>query len=193
MKSYVDITLLPGVDITLYFLWEKVYQQLHLALVECQDAKNNIKVGVAFPEYDERKFQLGNKLRVFAPFRVDLEALNINHWLAGLNDYVHITSIRDVPDKIEGYAHFKRIQRKSNNDRLARRRAKRKGISEEEAKAYFEKREEQYSQAPFIQVKSHSSDKRYRLLISREEAESFQTDNGFSTYGLSSSSSVPLF
>jgi len=37
MKWYIDLTLLPESEIPIYFLWEKVYQQLHLALVEQQE------------------------------------------------------------------------------------------------------------------------------------------------------------
>ena len=52
---------------------------------------------------------------------------------------------------------------------------------------------EEYSRAPFIQIKSHSSGKRYRLIIARDEAENAQAIKGFSTYGLSTESTVPLF
>ena len=193
MKCYLDITLLPNADIALYFLWEKVYQQLHLALVETQDANKHVKAGVAFPEYNEERFHLGSKLRLFAPSSNDLEAVNINQWLSRLTDYVHITSIRDVPDKVKGYAHFKRLQLKSNNGRLARRKTKREGMSIEEATAYFNGRKEQYSRAPFIQIKSLSSEKRYRLMIIRENVDTSQTGQGFSTYGLSAKSTVPVF
>ncbi len=59
MKHYIDIILLPDPEIPLYFLWEKVYQQLHLALVEIKEPDNKVKVGVAFPQYDEQQHQLG--------------------------------------------------------------------------------------------------------------------------------------
>lgn len=193
MKSYVDITLLPDADIALYFLWEKVYQQIHLALVEAQGQNKKQPIGIAFPEYASDKFHLGNKLRVFAESEGDLATLNLPSWLARLSDYVHLTKVRDVPDKLDGYAIFKRLQLKSNNDRLARRKAKRDGIDLEAAHAYFENRKEVYSQAPFIRMKSLSSGKQFRLLITKEITNSSDASKGFSTYGLSSKSSVPLF
>ncbi len=194
MKCYIEITLLPSADISSYFLWEKIYQQLHLVLVEAQGSNNTVKVGVSFPEYDASQYQLGHKLRLFAQSGEVLENLNVNKWLSRLSDYLHITSIRDVPEKVEGYVFFKRIQLKSNNDRLARRKAKRKNISYEQAKAHYDGRKEQYSRAPFIRIKSHSSDKRYRLIIARVDADSgAQIDDGFSTYGLSARSAVPVF
>ncbi|RKZ81373.1 MAG: type I-F CRISPR-associated endoribonuclease Cas6/Csy4 [Gammaproteobacteria bacterium] len=193
MKSYVDITLLPNADIALYFLWEKVYQQIHIALVEAQDGNGKVNIGVSWPEYDSEKFQLGSKLRILAASSENIEALNLRSWLARLSDYVHITLIRPVPVSIDGYAVFKRIQLKSNNERLARRRAKRKKTSLEEALAYFGDRKEVYSRAPYIRLRSHSSGKRYRLFIAKEETDTTDMNEGFSTYGLSSKSSVPLF
>ena len=92
-----------------------------------------MKVGVAFPEYDNEKYQLGSQLRLVAPSQELLGRLNIQTWMTRLSDYVHITGIRDVPGTIRGYAFFKRIQTKNNNARLARRKAKREGIPYEQA------------------------------------------------------------
>ncbi len=193
MKKYTEITLLSSDEVPLYFLWEKVYQQLHLVLVEAQDSNNKVKVGVSFPDYDASQYQLGHKLRLFAQSDEELENLNINKWFFRLSDYLHISSIQDVPEKVKGYAFFKRLQLKSNNDRLARRKARRENISYEQAKVHFNRRKEQYSRAPFIRIKSHSSGKRYRLMIVRIDTDNFQTSGEFNTYGLSSRSSVPVF
>ncbi len=193
MKCYLNITLLPNADIALYFLWEKLYQQLHLAFVENQNADGKVSVGVAFPDYNIENNQLGNQLRLFSPSREVLEELKINEWLSRMIDYVQISNIHDVPEKVENYACFKRIQPKSNNARLARRKAKRQGISYKEALAYFQSKEEQTSQLPFIHIKSHSSGKRYRLIIAQTETTNTLKAGSFSTYGLSSTNTVPLF
>ena len=193
MKHYIDVTLLPNEEIDLYFLWEKVYQQLHLALVEVQTEDEKSLIGVSFPNYDDALPSLGCKLRIFATSLNELVALNINHWLSKLRDYVHITSIQKVPDNVGSYACFKRLQLKTNNERLARRRAKRKSISIEEARSYFNDRKEKFSRAPFIQIKSLRSNQNYRLVIVKEKAENQGIRNDFSTYGLSSISSVPIF
>ena len=192
MKCYIEITLLPGADVTLYFLWTKVYQQLHLALVEIQDAHHTVNIGVAFPEYDDEQHQLGCKLRVLAPSAKSLEAVKIEAWLARFSDYLHITKIRDIPDRVNGHACFKRIQPKSSNERLARRKAKREGVSRSAALTYFQTRKEVYSLAPFIRMKSHSTGRQYRLMIVRVDNEENQGAK-FSTYGLSGVSTVPLF
>lgn len=195
MNYYLDITLLPDADISLYFLWEKVYQQVHLALVEAQHKQENTQstIGVAFPEYHMDRFHLGSQLRLLASSAEALEQVNIKQWLLRLDDYVHIKSIREVPKRIEQYAYFKRLQVKSNNERLAKRKAKRKGITEEEAHTYFKDRKEVYTRAPFIRINSQSSGKRYRLFILRVDAEGHEAGAGFSGYGLSATSTVPMF
>ncbi len=193
MKSYLEITLKPQPGIPLYFLWEKVYQQVHLALVEIQDADGKVTVGSSFPEYDADLHQLGSKLRLIAPFQKNLESLNIQKWLSRLTDYVHITSIREVPKNISGYVIFKRVQTKSSKQRLAKRKAKREGISFDQALLALDKHKERTSNAPYIRIKSLSSDERYRLMIHCVGTEESGNTVNFSTYGLSSTSSVPIF
>jgi CRISPR-associated endonuclease Csy4 len=193
MKSYLEITLLPSVEIPVYFLWEKVYQQIHLALVEIQDVEGKVKVGSSFPEYDAEQHQLGRKLRLLAESSKELEDLNILKSLSRLTDYVHITRIRDVPKNITDYAFFKRIQTKSSNARLAKRKAKREGISYGQALQILDKHKEQTSKAPYINIKSLSSDKRYRLMIDCVSTEQSCNTKSFSTYGLSAKSCVPIF
>lgn len=193
MKSYLEITLKPQPEIPLYFLWEKVYQQVHLALVEIQDTEGMVPVGSSFPEYDADKHQLGSKLRLFALSQKDLDVLSVHKWLNRLTDYVHITSIRDVPEKIIGYAFFKRIQTKSSNPRLARRKTKREGVNYEQAMSTLSKHKEKTSKAPYIHIKSLSTDKRYLLMIDCVDTEKIGNTASFNTYGLSSKSSVPIF
>lgn len=192
MRNYVEFTLLPNDEIPLYFLWEKLYQQLHLALVEIKDPNNKVSLGVSFPNYDAGLNQLGCKLRLFAPSSAGLEAVNINQWLSRLSDYVQITSIRNIPEKVDGNVFFKRNQPKSNNARLARRKAKRKNISIEQALIHFENRAEQTTKLPFINMKSHSSNTKFRLFIEKSGSEN-QVAGSFNSYGLSKTATVPCF
>lgn len=192
MNYYLDITLLPDAEIGLYFLWEKVYQQIHLGLVEMQDITGKIPVGIALPAYDAEAHQLGNKLRLLTENEAHLENLNASHWLSRLSDYVHVTGIRQVPTGVQIYACYPRLQPKSNNARLARRKAKRENISVEQALAAFEKHPEQRIDSPYVWIKSQSSGERFRLFIGYVQAIQ-RPSAGFSAYGLSSHSSVPIF
>lgn len=207
MKKYVEITLLPDAEIDLHFLWEKLYQQLHLAFVEVAGADGTMNIGVSFPGYacteDKR---LGDKLRLFAESEDALRALQLDKWLTRLRDYVHVRKIQDVPDKVDGYAFFKRLSDKRNVDKLARRRAKRLGISDAEALRYFrddpqrEKPQKRVDDYPFISMTSLSSGHKYPVTVVREATDELVAGAGFSTYGLSidrtgakQDSSVPVF
>ena len=193
MKFYIDITLLPSSDVSLYFLWKKVYQQIHLTLAMHQNSNGKVGIGVAFPEYDKKRHQLGRKLRLFSLLQKNLEIINLKECLSRLRDYVHITNIRNIPENISKHAIYKRIQTKSSNLRLARRKAKRENIRYEEALAILSNREEVNSKYPYIQMNSYSSDKSYRLIIGYEETDTMIDCKEFSTYGLSSKCSVPIF
>jgi len=193
MKYFIEVTLLPSVEIPLYFLWEKVYQQIHLALVEIKKEDGSVTVGVSFPAYDARRNELGSKLRLFSQTFTELEELAISQWLSRLKDYVHITGIRDIPNKTKGYAVFKRVQTKSSKMRLARRKAKREGIDLDAAIKVLSFYQEKTSNLPYIRLKSLSSGKWYRLMVSSSKVEKIQNVGTFSTYGLGACRSVPLF
>ncbi|XID74143.1 type I-F CRISPR-associated endoribonuclease Cas6/Csy4 [Alkanindiges sp. WGS2144] len=196
MAFYIELTLLPQEDAPTYFLWSKLYQQLHLALAEIKNADDKVSIGVSFPQYQfnpEKKIGfLGTKLRLFSQTENELDQLNIKKWLERLTDYVHITSIRPVPEeKITGYACFKRKQPKTNAERLARHRVKRGDIDFDEALSRYQN-VVTTSDLPFIQLKSLTSAQPFKLFIEKQPAEQ-SASQVFSTYGLSSESSVPEF
>ena len=201
MNYYQDITLLPDADITLGFIWQKVYQQIHLALVENKTDDNHSTVAVGFPKYGNKGFPLGNKLRLFAQSEDVLHQLKIENWLSRLTDYCHIKSIQPVPDKIEGYGCFKRKQFKSNLRKEAQRRAKYKNESLEDALAHFQHYDTE-CKLPYINMISLSTrdeqqiNRKFKLFIEREpEGEMFaQPRPGqFDCYGLSKTATIPWF
>ncbi len=112
MNYYQEITLLPDVEISLGFLWQNVFQQVHIALVEHKVAENQSAVAVGFPDYCNAKFPLGNKLRLFAKDQSSLEKLAIDKWLTRLEDCVHIKDVKPLPDLVT-YVSFARKQVKS--------------------------------------------------------------------------------
>lgn len=192
MEHYLTLTLVPDAEINLYFLWEKVFRQVHLRLVELQDADGKSPIGLSWPEYDLENKKLGTQLRLLAKTVDTLERFDGPQTLRRLSDYVHWTKVRPVPKNIR-YGRYKRQQSKFNIARLARRKAKREGISEEQAMALLKNKEAETIEAPFIWATSHSSNHRFRLYIIKEAEIEQPTDVGFSCYGLSAHSTVPEF
>lgn len=200
MNFYQEITLIKQPEISLYFIWSKVYTQLHIALAESKNSDNQLGIGVAFPEYyfDAAKSigYLGSKLRVFAQTETELVALDLSKWLERLTDYVHISSIRSVPNQVNGYAIYKRKHVKSNAERLARRRIKQGDITYEEALQRY-LNTATHCDLPFIQMHSLSGSdttnkQQFKLFI--EKIPVIEIGSGvFSTYGLSPNTAVPEF
>jgi CRISPR-associated endonuclease Csy4 len=213
MRCYIEITLLPNPEVNIHFLWSKVFQQIHLGLVEMQDQQQRVPIGVSFPEYVEgEKYSiLGSKCRLLTQDEATLTRFDVNKWLARLSDYVHCTSIRPVPDKITGYAIYQRLHPKTNPERLARRYAKRHQLDFETAlngivklrtdaadgTAYpksfrYCDMQDQRIATPFIRLNSLSNGQSFCLWIKKTlVAES--SGGGFSSYGLSATTTVPEF
>jgi len=195
MNYYVDIKLLTDTEISLGFVWKKLYAQVHLALVEVRDENNLVSIGLGFPKYSNDRF-LGDTLRIFAPTKEALETLDLNRWIARLLDYLIVSEIKEVPTNINKYVSFGRQQFKTNRETLARRQAKRKGISYEEALKNYENFDEEEkkkkNRLPYINVKSLSSDREMKVFIKKSEPKE-REDGLFSTYGLSNKSTVPWF
>lgn len=192
MKYYREISLLPNADIASYFIWQKLYQQIHLALAENKSAEEVSAIGVAFPGYDAVKFALGTKLRLFAENEQGLEQMQCEKWVNRLSDYVHVSSIKPVPEQVMGHACFKHFKLKGNKEKLARRRAKRKGETLQQALVSYSRYEEQQSKLPFINMTSLTNGQNFRLFIEKQAKEQPQTGS-FSCYGLSNTTTVPLF
>jgi CRISPR-associated endonuclease Csy4 len=200
MNYYIEVTLMENGKFSPYELWSQLYPQLHLALVEIKNADNKVNIGFSFPQYrfhqDKGVGFLGTKLRLLAEFEADLKRLDIRKWLERLEDYVHITSIREVPQDIKNYAVYKRKQVKTNAQRLARHRVKRGDIGFDEALARYSN-VITTTNLPYVEMQSLSTSneqdkRRFKLFIEKQLAEQSESQV-FSTYGLSSVSSVPEF
>jgi CRISPR-associated endonuclease Csy4 len=199
MKHYIDVTFLPSDDIGIHFLWSKVMMQVHLALVEIQNSHKQVPVAVCFPNYKDAANNslgfIGNKLRLLAENRADLERLNITKWLSRLEDYLHIKNIADVPAGVNSFENFNRRQKSGSPDKHIRRRMKRHSETFEQASFYFKgyKMKDEDRALPFIKMKSLTSDDEFNMSIIRKDVEKGSETVLFNTYGFSQHGSLPKF
>jgi CRISPR-associated endonuclease Csy4 len=192
MKYYQEIILLPPADISLYFLWQKVYQQIHIGFAENKNPDDTSSIGISFPEYDSINFLLGKKMLLLARDEIILNALNASRWLERLNDYLSVSLIKTVPENVKGYACFKHCKLKGNKEKLARRRAKRKGETYEQALSFYSGYQAKEIKLPYINMQSQTNGEHFRIYIKKEKKT--QPKAGFfSCYGLSNEATVPLF
>jgi CRISPR-associated endonuclease Csy4 len=194
MNYYLEITLLPNFDINLFSLWSKVFQQIHLGLVEMQNGKGQVPIGISFPEYTvgEKYSVLGSKCRLFAQDEATLAQFNAAKWLDRLSDYVHCTSIRSVPEELKGYAVYQREQPKTNKERLARRYAGRHNVSHDEALLRYSGMLQKSITTPFIRLKSLSNNQMFCLWIKKNSVLE-PSGSTYNSYGLSARTTVPEF
>lgn len=218
MKFYYEITVIPNHEVGEHFILSKLFTQIHLGLAsikEIENGKEKSPIGVSFPEYKmgEKFGVIGSKLRLFANDELTLQNFDVQKWLSRLSDYVHISGIREVPQRINGYAIFSRHQPKTNAERLMRRHQKREeewtniiknsnSSPQEIAKAQEklnkrQQRENNYDKKqsikePFIKLQSLSTGNEFCLWIKKTTRDQ-PTYQKFSTYGLSNISTLPEF
>jgi CRISPR-associated endonuclease Csy4 len=192
MKYYQEVSLISDAEITLYFIWQKLYQQIHFALAENKTDENESRIGVAFPGYDGERFLLGTKLRLFAEDEQSLKDMQCEKWLSRLCDYVHVKPIATVPEKLAEHACFRHVKMKGSKEKLARRRAKRKGETLEQALKQYENYKRRQNNLPYINVISQTNGQRFRLFIEKQTMNQPQK-GAYSCYGLSNTTTVPLF
>ncbi|NNP75981.1 type I-F CRISPR-associated endoribonuclease Cas6/Csy4 [Acinetobacter sp. Ac_3412] len=203
MQYYQEITLIDQDEISPYFIWSKVYTQLHIAFAEHSDNQDQSRLGVSFPQYRINQQKnigfLGKKIRIFANTEAELQQLNLGMWLERFVDYVHFTQPREVPQaKIMGYAHYFRVNPKMSLEQRIVHQAQRHNISLDQARQHFKQYIDQPVVEPYVSLKSLSAkreeniDRPYRLYIGKSVADEAK-DGTFGTYGLSRFSTVPEF
>ena len=169
LTYFQELTIIPDPDIAPYFIWSKLFTQLHIGLADVKNHHAIDSIGVSFPDYhyddkNEQSSKLGLKLRVFAASPKDLETLNLNDWLARLTDYVHIKGIKEVPtDKTIGYVSVHRYRFKPIEVQV-QTLADKLDVSYEEAMVTVAKRKNEMA-VPYIQMRSQTNNSNYRLRI----------------------------
>lgn len=200
MKYYQEIRLLPNTKNNLGFLWQKVYQQIHIALVENKIGENQSAIGVSIPEYfvpeqNLKGFPLGEKIRLFANKEEELKDLNIANWLSNLEDNAQIKTIKLVPENSQ-YACFsrkhikgeKRIVEKARQ--MAEFKAKETGEPVKEwLRKYRQRSAKLSSSLPFIQISRSDAEQSvgkhcFKLFIEMEILEA-PLSGQFNCYGFS--------
>jgi CRISPR-associated endonuclease Csy4 len=207
MKYFLDITLLPDAENTLGSIWQKVFQQVHIALVDNKIGDNESAVALCIAQYDEKDSSLGSKLRLFAANQEQLSKIDIEKWLSRLTDFCHVSSIKLVPNNVRQFACFKqkRIKGQGRVESQLLKKAKHiaekynlefdKCLEELKVKSQFVK-----SSLPFVHVESQQTKKivanerqaTFPLFIERELSTQ-SIIGAFDCYGLSKTATVPWF
>ncbi|MBM5575629.1 type I-F CRISPR-associated endoribonuclease Cas6/Csy4 [Deefgea sp. CFH1-16] len=186
MDHYVDIKVVTDSDLELGVgdLLNALFAKLHRALVDVGQGR----IGVSFPL---AKQSLGSLLRLHGS-QAALTQLMAESWLKGLRDYTEVSAILLVPTT-DQYRVVQRVQVKSNPERLYRRSVRNGKLTEPQAQERLDQARAVQSQLPFIQMKSNSNAQAFRLFIQQGAVQSAPIIGTFSNYGLSPTTTIPVF
>lgn len=187
MDHYQELRLLPDPEFPTTLLLNALFAKLHRALVGLPESRP----GVSFPDYDATRPGLGDRLRIHGS-AVILDALADRHWLSGMRDHVVIGSVTATP-ATEQNVQVRRVQAKSSPERLRRRLMRRHGLSEEAALARQPERAGARLSLPWLEVRSTSTDQRFRLFIQQKVCSGPPIPGTFNPYGLSRTATLPWF
>ena len=184
MDHYIDIRVLPDPEFTASVLMDALFAKLHRSLGQLTDGK----VGVSFPEHD--RF-LGSVLRLHGTAEA-LRSLQASRWYKGLSDYTEQSDILPVPAETM-FRTVRRVQMKSSAERLRRRSVKKGWLTEQQAQEQITFAQEKRTTLPAIQMKSISTGQMFLLFIEHGPLVHSGVAGHFSSYGLSTTTTVPWF
>ncbi len=183
---HIDIHLRPDPEFPPHQLMSALYAKLHRVLVQWKVST----IGVSFPDYSEVPPTLGNTLRLFGP-EVDLNRLMQQDWLKGMRDHTEVGPAATVPaDAV--HRTLRRVQAKSNPERLRRRQMRRHGLTQDQARERVPDSAVEKLRLPFVQLCSASTGQVFRLYLRLGLPES-GSPGSFNAYGLSTSATIPWF
>lgn len=187
MDHYVDLVVRPDPEFAENHLMNALYAKLHRALA----AQGVNRIGVSWPGLDGAGLRLGRRLRLHGELDA-LTSLLASDWLSGMRDHVALTPPARVPDNAPCRV-VRRVQVKSNPERLRRRLMRRHEISEQEACQRIPDEVAQTTRLPFVQLRSTSTGQTFRLFIDHGPILSNAILGEFNAYGLSQGATVPWF
>lgn len=187
MDHYLEIRLLPDPEFVPTVLMNTLFAKLHRALVKL---KSNT-IGISLPDIQTHPPAPGERLRLHGNSG-ELQRVLALDWLTGLRDHITISGPTPVPEAIT-HRNVRRVQVKSNPERLRRRLMKRKGISTNEARRAIPESVAKQLDLPFVTITSHSTGQQFRLFIDHRPPVDEPIGGEFNCYGLSPSATIPWF
>lgn len=187
MDHFVDIDLRPDAEFAAPHLMSALYGKLHRVLVKL----GSTDVGVSFPEHDASVPHLGTRMRLHGKPEA-LTMLMASEWLLGISDHVVAGPPRPVPAG-STHSRVRRVQAKSNPERLRRRLIRRHRVSIDEALQRIPDSSVELVRLPFVQLRSTSTEQTFRLFIAHDLGQPEAIADVFNAYGLSQTATVPWF
>ena len=190
---YQDLFLQADQEVSSNFLMSKVISALHLVLVEEEHNTGSINIGIAFPGYSKKKRTLGSIVRLFAHHPDILSNLSSDARLIRLDDYIQKGEIHPVPDTVQEFVQYQRIQFKENKERLVRRYAQRHQMDINQARKRYANYTNPVNNIPYVTLNSLSTGQRFNLYVDEVLPAKKTEFLAFNSYGLTKFGALPYF
>jgi CRISPR-associated endonuclease Csy4 len=181
---FVNIDLLNLQEFKQTTIMSLLVGRLHSALSEWKTSS----IGISFPS---AQINLGTRLRIHGS-KQDLENLFSKDWLRPINDFIVISQLLPVPVNCR-YKVVKRVQSKSNPERIYRRSVKNGKINPSQVKEILSNGKAKLLNLPYVELKSYSTGQNFKLFIEQGDSMEQPQKGDFSLYGLSNTATVPWF
>ena len=188
MDHYVEFRLLPDPEFQASVLMNVLFAKLHRALV----ALESRELAVSFPRFRKEPPSPGDCLRVHGSAE-NLQCLMATNWLTGMRDHLQVKPMELVPAHTLLHCRVRRVQPKSNVERLRRRYMRRHNVTDEEVARRIPDTAEQRVHLPFVQIKSQSTGQHFCLFLEHLAPQEQAISGVFNSYGLSRTATVPWF
>lgn len=182
---YLDLHLLPDPEFGSHQLLGALFSKLHRALVQLESKD----IGISLPGLGARS--PGTHLRLHGTLSA-LQRLQACEWLTGMRDHLRLGAPAAVPQDCQ-YRYVRRVQVDSSPERLRRRLMRRHGLDEKTARQRIPDDKACRTDLPWIEMRSQSTGQRFRLFIDHGPLQGKPSTGSFSTYGLSSTATIPWF
>ena len=187
MDYYVDVKVKPDPEFPANLLLSALFSKLHRSL----SAMGKSSIGVSFPYFDLRPVHLGSCLRLHSDHLSLTDFLNTD-WLLGMLDHVDVTNISQIPSEVQ-HRVVRRIQSKSNPERLRRRLMRRHDLDEQQSIERIPDDAACFLNLPFVQLRSTSTGQNFRVFIDHGTLQPHSVLGQFNSYGLSQGATIPWF
>lgn len=187
MHHFADIHLRPDPELAPFQLMSHLFGRMHRRLAQGKFTQ----VAASFPGYALAPATLGGTLRLIAPAE-ELAAFMAHDWLGALRDHVLLADALAVPEDAKAYR-LLRVQAKSSPERLRRRRMRRHGLSEEQAREQIPDDCAERLSLPFVTLSSSSTGRQFPLFLKLAASPGGVMRGRFNSYGLSAEATIPLF
>lgn len=186
MDHHLDLRLRPDPEFGANLLLSALYGKFHKALSQL----HRDDIGLSFPRVGSRN-GLGDIMRLHGNGEA-LQTLQATAWLGGLHDHIDIGAIQTIPEA-HRFRNVRRVQAKSNPERLRRRLMKRHNLDAAAAAARIPDIARETLSLPYVHLNSTSTGQPFRLFIAHGPVQDHPVPGHFNNYGLSQDATVPWF